>query len=109
MNQTGNKTAPVSFIYQRKFLLTTGIVLAIVAAIFGIQAFSRDAGNNNNAINISNANANKPEDKAKVTPGVPAFDSATYTQKMVAMANGDSSGRWPVIRDIPTAGAIFPF
>jgi len=107
MNQTGNKTAPISFIYQKKFLLIVGIILGIVAIIFGIQAFSRDSGSSNsNAINV--ANVDKPEEKAKPT-GLPALDSVAYTQRMTAMANGDSSGRWPVAHDFPTAGAIFPF
>lgn len=107
MNQTGNKTAPISFIYQRKFLFATGVVLAIVAAIVGIQAFSRDPGNNNAAITV--ANAKTPEEKPTPAAGLPVLDSAAYQQGLKVMANGDSSGRWPVVHEYPTAGAIFPF
>ena len=106
MNQTGNKTAPASFIYQRKFLLFAGIVLGTVAIVFGVQAFSRNSGNLNT---ISVAGTNNPEEKPKEATGLPVLDSVAYTSKLALMANGDSSGRWPVKRDFPTAGAIFPF
>ena len=106
MNQTGNKTAPSSFLYQRKFLLFAGIVLGTVAVVFGVQAFSRNSGNPNT---ISVASATIPEEKPKEATGLPVLDSVAYTTKLTLMANGDSSGRWPVKRDFPTAGAIFPF
>jgi hypothetical protein len=38
------------------------------------------------------------------------FDSAKYNQAMLAMANGDTSGRWPVKNaPLPLPGAILPF
>lgn len=36
-------------------------------------------------------------------------DTAKYTQLQKYLANGDSSGRWPVKHEFPTAGAILPF
>jgi len=40
---------------------------------------------------------------------IPVMDTAMYTQKMLALANGDSTGRWPVKNQpFPLAGAILP-
>jgi hypothetical protein len=45
------------------------------------------------------------ETKAAVT----TLDTALYDRKMAEMANGDTTGRWPVKTDYPKAGAILPF
>lgn len=37
------------------------------------------------------------------------LDSVLYDQKMLELANGDSSGLWPVKGPYPLPGAIFPF
>ncbi len=37
------------------------------------------------------------------------LDSANYKSRMVAMANGDSSGKWKFGEQYPKAGAILPF
>lgn len=37
------------------------------------------------------------------------IDTADYTKKMLALANGDTTGKWPVHAPIPLAGAIFPY
>jgi hypothetical protein len=44
-------------------------------------------------------------------PGVPSgpLDTALYRKLMVHLANGDSSGRWPVKTVHPNSGAILPF
>ncbi len=39
----------------------------------------------------------------------PVFDSADYASKMKALANGDTTGRWPHAAAYPLAGAIFPY
>jgi hypothetical protein len=49
-----------------------------------------------------------------VTPGVETMprtplDTALYNKKMKELANGDSSGRWPVKTAYPLAGAVLPF
>jgi hypothetical protein len=108
MSQTGNKTASVSLVNQKKYLVSAGIVLGIVAAVYGcIQAFSRDTNNAGNT--IAAAAANDSTEKEKATPKSIIFDTAEYKQRLLANANGDSTGRWPVVADYPAAGAIFPF
>ena len=37
------------------------------------------------------------------------LDTVKYNQLLFALNNGDSSGRWPVKKDYPAPGAIFPF
>ncbi len=39
----------------------------------------------------------------------PVFDSADYARKMKAIANGDTTGRWPHAAAYPLAGAILPY
>lgn len=36
------------------------------------------------------------------------FDTAAYDRKMLALSNGDTTGKWPVKTVYPLAGAIFP-
>lgn len=42
-------------------------------------------------------------------PIIPPLDTAAYDAKMIALANGDTSGLWPVKTEYPPAGAILPF
>jgi hypothetical protein len=42
-------------------------------------------------------------------PSQPSFDTAQYDQLQKYMANGDTSGRWPVKHEYPLNGAILPF
>jgi hypothetical protein len=108
MSQTGNKTAPVSLLNQKKYLVSAGIVLGIVAAVYGsIQAFSNNTNNAGNTIAAAAISDSTEKEKTAARPIT--FDTADYKQKLIANANGDSTGRWPVVSDYPSAGAIFPF
>ena len=42
-------------------------------------------------------------------PAGTALDTALYDKRMKALANGDSTGRWPVKAPYPLPGAVFPF
>ncbi|MGI8583805.1 MAG: hypothetical protein ACR2KX_16525 [Chitinophagaceae bacterium] len=37
------------------------------------------------------------------------FDTATYNKSLQHLANGDTTGRWPVKTPYPLSGAIFPY
>lgn len=51
----------------------------------------------------------KKHDK-KEEPTVAVTDTAAYSKKMLALANGDTTGRWPVKNQpFPLDGAILPF
>jgi hypothetical protein len=56
------------------------------------------------------AKAQAPKDSSgpAVIPMTPV-DTALYNKKIAFLANGDSSGRWPVRAAYPNAGAILPF
>lgn len=47
----------------------------------------------------------KPLPEKKVVP----IDTADYNKRMLALANNDTTGRWPVKAPYPLAGAIFPY
>jgi hypothetical protein len=40
---------------------------------------------------------------------MPIADSASFNNKVAHIANGDTSGRWPVKTEFPIAGAVLPF
>ncbi|HPZ88146.1 MAG TPA: hypothetical protein PLQ32_08595 [Flavihumibacter sp.] len=42
-------------------------------------------------------------------PAAIVVDSASFFEKSKYVANGDSSGRWPVASTLPVAGAILPY
>ena len=46
---------------------------------------------------------------ADVTKPATTLDTALFNKKNVQLANGDSSGKWPVKTTYPNAGAVFPF
>lgn len=55
-------------------------------------------------------NVSKTEKKNKVTKTIIDIDTITYNKKMIALANGDTSGRWPVKTQVyPIKGAILPY
>src|SRR5215216_8118150 len=63
--------------------------------------------------NSSNGQTDKTDSTAKIaeTPQNrgQALDTALYDKLMKYVANGDTTGRWPVKHEYPLAGAILPF
>jgi hypothetical protein len=63
----------------------------------------------------SGKNSDKPDQKVsetvdEETSTAETIDTAAYNQKLLALANGDTTGRWPVKKQpYPNAGAILPF
>lgn len=50
------------------------------------------------------------EEEKEKTPTETRIDSASYFKKLTEIANGDTTGRWPVMNQpIPNEGAILPF
>ncbi len=49
------------------------------------------------------------QESAVKQPEQKKFDTADYYNKMLALANGDSTGKWPVKTPMPLEGAIFPY
>ena len=40
---------------------------------------------------------------------LPILDTVDYNNRMLGLANGDTTGRWPVLAALPLPGAILPF
>ncbi|HEU4471636.1 MAG TPA: hypothetical protein VFR58_11160 [Flavisolibacter sp.] len=57
----------------------------------------------------STADSVKTASASQSAPAKPVLDSARYDALQRYMANGDSSGNWPVKHDYPLPGAILPF
>ncbi|HTN06357.1 hypothetical protein [Agriterribacter sp.] len=59
---------------------------------------------------VKDTSAIQLQEDVSVKQHTPApIDTALYDQKNIALANGDSSGLWPVNAPYPLPGAIFPF
>src|SRR6476661_2300808 len=48
-------------------------------------------------------------DKKENSPSSPVLDTARYDELQNMLANGDTTGRWPVKHEYPLPGAILPF
>ena len=65
--------------------------------------------------NVNSADAKQAEINEKNTADInqsgrkESIDTADYNKKMLAMANSDTTGRWPAKIPFPLPGAIFPF
>ncbi len=83
------------------------IVLGTVAIFYIVRVMgSRPANTGNSALSAA-ADTLATKDSAKATAKL--LDTAEYDKLILKIANGDSSGRWPVKNHYPSAGAIFPF
>lgn len=78
----------------------------ILACIAGSILLSSCNGSSGSAINSSKDSSST----GKRTANYPPLDTLAYRQKMKALANGDTTGKWPVKKEpYPLAGAILPF
>ncbi|OJW59686.1 MAG: hypothetical protein BGO55_22220 [Sphingobacteriales bacterium 50-39] len=67
------------------------------------------AGKSDSAV-ATRAVAQPPKDSVPpATVDLTPVDTAAYNKKLVFLANGDSSGRWPAKGPYPIPGAILPF
>ena len=95
-------------INKRHFAFT----VALGAATFGLFTNCTDSTtrangktNPNDSLKVTTTVAEEPKEDL-YTP----VDTAKYNQKLVSIANGDTTGKWPVKNQpYPIAGAILPF
>jgi hypothetical protein len=50
-----------------------------------------------------------PSQQQSNSPQVPKLDTAHYERLQNYLANGDTTGRWPVMKPYPVPGAVIPF
>ena len=95
-----------------------GSIVAMAAAAFTI--FASCGENSSKASGIESAKAEEtkaalPDSAASAKPisavsAYPPIDTAKYHQMLADLANGDTTGKWPVKNQpIPLPGAILPF
>jgi len=95
-------------INKRHFAFT----VALGAATFGLLTNCTDSSSRANgktttgdSLKVTTAVSDEPKEDI-YTP----VDTAKYNQKLVSIANGDTTGKWPVKNQpYPIAGAILPF
>lgn len=79
-----------------------------ICALVLSVAFFCSCGNNSGETKSSNDSTKTKSGEAKT--GGPQLDTAKYNRLMMHLANGDTSGRWPVKNaPLPLPGAILPF
>lgn len=76
----------------------------IAAAIFMGCNSADNTGSGNDSTNVVTT-----EDGEKITSSAPTLDTADYNKRLEYMANGDTSGMWPVKGPYPLPGAVLPF
>jgi hypothetical protein len=69
----------------------------------GSKGATDSATNNAQSSNVNTADTSIPF--SKMTP----IDTAAYDRINMALANGDTSGKWPVKGPYPSPGAVLPF
>jgi hypothetical protein len=79
---------------------------AAFAAALAIGCTSNTQPVNNAAATKDSAN---PLVKEASQPAAATLDTATYHRLQQYLANGDSTGRWPVKGPLPKPGAVLPF
>ena len=88
--------------FQRVTLLVSLFAFVLLSAGCG-QSFSEtDQAKDSSVVQLQ-------EDVSAKQPTPVPIDTALYDQKNIQLANGDSSGLWPVKAPYPLPGAIFPF
>ncbi|KAA8485270.1 hypothetical protein BDE36_2192 [Arcticibacter tournemirensis] len=89
--------------YKNTFLIT--LAIGIVSLGCGQKSGNTNGKKSENALTTaSDSTSAKEEEESK------PVDTAAYNQKLKEIANGDTTGRWPVIKQpYPLAGAILPF
>lgn len=71
---------------------------------------SQASGKTGDSAGVKTASSSKDTSVApSAEPARGPLDTALYNKKVAALANGDSSGRWPVKTAYPIAGAVLPF
>ncbi len=97
---------------KTKLLLSAGSFLAGLAAIIGSFSFSISSCEQSYSKvdpGQSDTLATPLKKEKEEAPHAPPIDTAAYDKKLIQLANGDTSGRWPAKTPYPVPGAILPF
>src|SRR5450755_4722006 len=104
------KTAGSTPIFKNRWIIFFFIAIAGVAGFYFFRAYgSRNFFNRNSGGLPANGRDTVNRDSARINAALTVLDTVKYDQLLLALNNGDSSGRWPVKLKYPLPGAIFPF
>src|SRR5687767_13840011 len=95
-------------LFKEKFIrlsLVSAFCLLTGTAIFSACANDNASAAGKESKSVLGANGDTTENPATVN----TLDTALYNQLSLRLANGDTSGRWPVKAPYPKGGAILPF
>jgi hypothetical protein len=77
---------------------------------FLIILIAASCGNNsNNGQQLGASTDTVPSQQQPAEPEQPKLDTAHYEKLQNYLANGDTTGRWPVMKPYPVPGAVIPF
>ncbi len=92
--------------FFKRYLLITSVVAVIANGFAACSGVESKAGGKN----IAGKDSTQQNEVKEVTNNYQPTDSAKYFALQKALANGDTTGRWPVKNDVlPGNGAILPF
>src|ERR1700744_6508881 len=103
--------------FRAAFVAGTCGLIVLTACNNGRTEASKKTDSSANGTAASSTAAAKTDagTDTTITPTTPALsnttpvDTALYNKLLVKLANGDSSGKWPVHSVYPNTGAILPF
>jgi len=108
--QFSPKTSVSTRVTKKQWLVLASAVLAVFAGLYFFKAYgSGRLFQRNGHELIASGRDTVNRDSAKINTALAVLDTAKYDQLLLALNNGDSSGRWPVKLKYPLPGAIFPF
>src|SRR5450631_1463806 len=101
------KTAGSTPIFKNRWIIFFFIAIAGVAGFYFFRAYgSRNFFNRNSGGLPANGRDTVNRDSARINAALTVLDTVKYDQLLLALNNGDSSGRWPVKLKYPLPGAI---
>src|SRR4030095_15975947 len=105
------RSAGKTRLFKTQYVILVFIGLTMLGGLYIFQAFG--SGNpfhrNNNGGFIEKDTVATTRDSVVLNDRPTVLDTAKYDQLLMALNNGDSSGRWPVKLQYPVPGAVFPF
>ncbi|HTB24849.1 MAG TPA: hypothetical protein VK711_05735, partial [Puia sp.] len=109
--QISPKTGGRPGILKNQYLIIAGVIVALIAVLYFFRALgSGNPFRSNNTELIKNGKDTIGIKDSLILNARPTvLDTVKYDHLLLALNNGDSSGRWPVKLAYPLPGAIFPF
>ncbi len=93
---------------NKKFYISIGLLALLTNALISCADGTSTTNEASTQVKIASTTTENVDSSKNIQPPG-TYDTARYDRLVKYLANGDSSGRWPVVPVYPKAGAIFPF